>query len=90
MNDFKLTVARPVFEVSGGLSELPMWLKDGFLLTYIGRWREAMHIHMKLPYIVLMCRVVWALMCGSHVEMCGNYPCVEGGVNTWDLYVEEH
>ena len=29
----------------GGSSQLPMWLTDGFLVTFFGRWWGAVHIH---------------------------------------------
>ena len=29
----------------GGSSELPMWLTDGFSVTFFGRWWGAVHIH---------------------------------------------
>ena len=42
-------------EVIGGSLELPMWLTDGFLVTFFGRWWGAVHIHVshvQLPYMV--------------------------------------
>ena len=40
----------------GGSSELPMWLTDGILVSFFGRWRGAVCIHMshvQLPYTVI-------------------------------------
>ena len=40
----------------GGSSELPMWLMDGFLVTFFWRWWEAVCIHIshiQLPYTVI-------------------------------------
>ena len=37
------------------LVELPMWLTDGFLVTFFGRWRGAVRIHVshvQLTYMV--------------------------------------
>ena len=39
----------------GGSLELPMWLTDGFLVTFFGRWWGAVRIHVshiQLPYTV--------------------------------------
>ena len=59
------------------LVELPMWLTDGFSVTFFGRWRGAVRIHMS--HVQLTCTVInmhvttiwWrgALMCGSPVAI---------------------
>ena len=41
--------------IVGGSLELPMWLTDGFLVTFFGRWWGAVRIHVshvQLPYTV--------------------------------------
>ena len=65
--------------IFGGSSELPMWLMGCFLVTFFGRWRGAVRIH--VSYVWLMCTVMpsrvafpqwWRgaphvqLTCGSH------------------------
>ena len=75
--------------VIGGSSELPMWLTDGFWVTFFGRWRGAVHIHVShvwqltctvAPMWQLTCTVItiwWRgpLTCGSRVaiNVHGNY-----------------
>ena len=67
--------------VIGGSSELPMWLTGCFLVTFFGRWRGAVRIH--VSHVWLTCTVMpscvafpqwWRgaphvqLMCGSHAR----------------------
>ena len=53
----------------GGSLELPMWLTDGFLVTFFGRWWGAVRIHMshvQLPYMVnshVVVGAIYAYMC---------------------------
>ena len=50
------TAGYVIFNVIGGSSEPPMWLTDGFLVTFFGRWRGAVHIHVshvQLLYMVI-------------------------------------
>ena len=52
----------------GGSLELPMWLTDGFLVTFFGRWWGAVRIHVshvQLPYTVINVWVEGAFMCGT-------------------------
>ena len=54
------------------LVELPMWLTDGFLDTFFGRWRGAVCIHVSHVQ----------LTCGINVQ--GNdYYMVEGSPHVW-------
>ena len=56
------------------LVELPMWLTDGFLDTFFGRWRGAVRIHVSHVQ----------LTCGINVH--GNYYyMVEGSAHMWRL-----
>ena len=51
-----------------------MWLTDGFLDTFFGRWRGAVRIH--VSYVQLMCGI----------NMHGNYYyMVEGSPHMWRL-----
>ena len=43
--------------IIGGSSELPMWLTDGFLVTFFGRWRGAVCLHMSHIQLPCMLRV---------------------------------
>ena len=52
----------------GGSLELPMWLTDGFLVTFFGRWWGAVRIHVshvQLPYTVINMWVKGAFTCGT-------------------------
>ena len=43
-------------QIFGGLSALPMWLMNGFSVTFFGRWREQCAytlIYLQLPYMVI-------------------------------------
>ena len=54
------------------LVELPMWLTDGFLDTFFGRWRGAVRIHMSHMQ----------LTCGINVHS-NYYYMVEGSPHVW-------
>ena len=51
-----------------------MWLTDGFLDTFFGRWRGAVHIHMSHVQ----------LTCGINVHS-NYYYMVEGNPHVWQL-----
>ena len=75
-----------------------MWLTDGFLNTFFGRWRGAVHIHMS--HMQLMCGInmhgyyyymvegsphMW-LTCGSCVAInvhSNYYYMLEGSPHVW-------
>ena len=65
-------IANLVKLASWWLVELPMWLTDGFLDTFFGRWRGAVRIHVSHVQ----------LTCGINVH--GNYYyMVEGSPHMW-------
>ena len=60
------------------LVELPMWLTDGFSVTFFGRWRGAVRIHMshiQLPYTVINMHVNMQGRGGNelNIEKLGNF-----------------
>ena len=55
------------------LVELPMWLTDGISVTFFGRWRGAVRIH--VSHVQLTC-----VTCSSHVA---NYYMVERSPHVW-------
>ena len=64
--------------IIGGSSELPMWLTDCFLVTFFGKWRGAVHIH--VSHVWLTCTVMPSHVAfnqwwrgASHIQlMCGS------------------
>ena len=84
----------------GGSLELPMWLTDGFLVTFFGRWWGAVRIHVshvQLPYTVnsrVVVGAIYAYMCNYsyrtrvHRTRCtvhGELTC-GGGIHMWELF----
>ena len=59
------------------LVELPMWLTNGFSVTFFGRWRGAVRIH--VSHMQLTC-----VMYSSRVA---NYYMVEGSPHVWLMCV---
>ena len=67
------------FSLTGNwwLVELPMWLTDGFWVTFFGRWRGAVHIHMSHVQLTYMA-----------INVHGNcYYMVEGSPNVWAIHM---
>ena len=60
-------------DTSWWLVELPMWSTDGFSVTFFGRWRGAVRIH--VSHMQLTC-----VTCSSHVA---NYYMLEGSPHVW-------
>ena len=80
----------------GGLLELPMWLTDGFLVTFFERWRGQCtctlltcggNIHV---WELLTCGGnihVWdLLMCGGDIHMWDLLTC-GGDIHMWELFM---
>ena len=71
--------------VIGGSLELPMWLTDGFLVTFFGRWWGAVHIHVshvQLPYTVHRTRWTHVWWWGQYMHTCVPTATVHGVLYT--------
>ena len=85
-------------ELIGGSLELPMWLTDGFLVTFFGRWWGAVCIHVshvQLPYTVysrVVVGAIYAYMCTySYRTQCtihGELTCGGGGNICIHVYLQ--
>ena len=65
----------------GGSLELPMWLTEGFLVTFFGRWWGAVRIHMshvQLPYTVHRTRWTHVWWWGQYTHTCVPTATVHG------------
>ena len=73
------------FPVFGGSLELPMWLTDGFLVTFFGRWWGAVRIHVshvQLPYTVHCTRWTHVWWWGQYMHTCVPTATVHGAPYT--------
>ena len=63
-----------------------MWLTDGFLVTFFGRWWGAVRIH--VSHVQLPCGGdihMWdLLMCGGDIHVWDLLTCA-GDIHVWDL-----
>ena len=87
-----------MYVIIGGSLELSMWLTDGFLVTFFGRWWGAVHIHVshvQLPYTVnshVVVGAIYAYMCTySYRTQCtvhGELTCGGGGNICIHVYLQ--
>ena len=70
-------VAQPTRQMKRNwwLVELPMWLTDGFSVTFFGRWRGAERIHVSHVQ----------LTCGKLLYGGGEPSCVAHVCHVWQL-----
>ena len=64
------------------LVELPMWFTDGFAITFFGRWRGAVRIHVS-PHATHVCHV--QLTCGKLLYGGGEPSRVAHVCHVWQL-----